>query len=208
MLGVVLAMSLVCVVGTGRADTTNLIPNGDFTIDASGWTWTGGTGSWLDATVSTSPDGPSASLDGHQWFYRPTANTTPPLIEGQAYRASFLGKLLVDDGNLGDARLYMETKHGGVSHGFVPTLDGTWRTYSYEFTATAADAANSYAVGFLSGISLESGFEYAGATGGSTFGIDSVALRAVPEPTTIVLLGTGLLGLLAYAWRKRKCVPS
>ena len=26
----------------------------------------------------------------------------------------------------------------------------------------------------------------------------------VPEPSVIVLLATGLLGLLAYAWRKRK----
>ena len=25
-----------------------------------------------------------------------------------------------------------------------------------------------------------------------------------PEPSTLVLLGTALLGLLAYAWRKRK----
>jgi len=26
----------------------------------------------------------------------------------------------------------------------------------------------------------------------------------VPEPSTLVLLAAGLLGLLAYAWRKRK----
>ena len=31
-------------------------------------------------------------------------------------------------------------------------------------------------------------------------GISSV----VPEPSTIALLTTGLLGLLAYAWRKRR----
>ena len=43
-----------------------------------------------------------------------------------------------------------------------------------------------------------------GATGGSTFGIDNVRFSAVPEPSTFVLLGTGLFGLLAYAWRKRK----
>jgi autotransporter-associated beta strand protein len=35
-----------------------------------------------------------------------------------------------------------------------------------------------------------------------------MSANAVPEPGTIVLLSTGLLGLLAYAWRKRKCVPS
>ncbi len=39
-----------------------------------------------------------------------------------------------------------------------------------------------------------------GQTAGSTHYIDAV----VPEPSTLVLLGCGLIGLLAYAWRKRK----
>jgi hypothetical protein len=33
---------------------------------------------------------------------------------------------------------------------------------------------------------------------------DNVRLTATPEPGTVVLLATGLIGLLAYAWRKRK----
>ena len=40
------------------------------------------------------------------------------------------------------------------------------------------------------------------------FHLDMLAGPAVPEPSTIALIGTGLIGLLAYAWRKRKCVPS
>lgn len=35
-------------------------------------------------------------------------------------------------------------------------------------------------------------------------GLGSVTVSSVPEPSTIALLATGLIGLLAYAWRKRK----
>jgi hypothetical protein len=35
-------------------------------------------------------------------------------------------------------------------------------------------------------------------------GLYDLVITAVPEPGTIVLLATGLLGLLAYAWRKRR----
>jgi hypothetical protein len=34
--------------------------------------------------------------------------------------------------------------------------------------------------------------------------LDGAALGAVPEPGTLAILASGLLGLLCYAWRKRK----
>ena len=41
---------------------------------------------------------------------------------------------------------------------------------------------------------------------GSNTGIffDNVRLTSVPEPSTLALLASGLFGLVAYAWRKRK----
>ncbi len=46
-------------------------------------------------------------------------------------------------------------------------------------------------------------FEGAGGTGSS--GVDNIVLQTiVPEPSTLVLLASGLLGLLCYAWRKRR----
>ena len=38
--------------------------------------------------------------------------------------------------------------------------------------------------------------------------VTEVQVIGVPEPNTIVLFAGGLIGLVAYAWRKRKCVPS
>ncbi len=42
-----------------------------------------------------------------------------------------------------------------------------------------------------------------GPNGGDVY-IDNVIVELVPEPSTLALLATGLIGLLCYAWRKRK----
>jgi hypothetical protein len=43
-----------------------------------------------------------------------------------------------------------------------------------------------------------------GATPGGTVYFDNVSISSVPEPSTLVLLGCGLSGILCYAWRKRR----
>jgi hypothetical protein len=43
---------------------------------------------------------------------------------------------------------------------------------------------------------------------GGSIGFDSVSIGTAPEPSVLILLAIGLFGLMAYAWRKRKCVPS
>lgn len=42
------------------------------------------------------------------------------------------------------------------------------------------------------------------ATTAAELYIDNLTVTTVPEPSTVALLATGLIGLLAYAWRKRK----
>ena len=78
---------------------------------------------------------------------------------------------------------------------------GNYSTFSAAQSAGAIGADTGWfkAGSMASGISLpnDSTFEY----------MPSVVLQplvATPEPSTIVLVATGLFGLLAYAWRKRK----
>lgn len=46
-------------------------------------------------------------------------------------------------------------------------------------------------------------FVMAGSASDTTY-FDDASLTATPEPGALVLLSTGLIGLLAYAWRKRR----
>lgn len=70
----------------------------------------------------------------------------------------------------------------------------------------------------IASLSFDGGTSYAaagtwGAVGSGAAHTSAVfsgtgMLNIVPEPSAVLLLTTGLFGLLAYAWRRRKCVPS
>jgi hypothetical protein len=69
-------------------------------------------------------------------------------------------------------------------------LSGTART----LTGLAAGGSSNYV-----GVCANSNATYA-----VEYTLDNLRIAGVPEPNTLVLLAMGLLGLLAYAWRKRK----
>lgn len=51
---------------------------------------------------------------------------------------------------------------------------------------------------------VAAGLYTTGSSGVLCFDSFTISGQAVPEPNTIMLLSTGLIGLLAYAWRKRR----
>jgi len=78
------------------------------------------------------------------------------------------------------------------------SLGYTLHTYSTTFTTTSAGTVR---------LTL---LDQTSAVSGRDLLSDNIQVNgpAVPEPGMLVLLATGLLGLLCYAWRKRRCVPS
>jgi hypothetical protein len=77
----------------------------------------------------------------------------------------------------------------------------SYKEYSLTWTATADAVGGNLGIFFNAAPGL-------GTNAQTGVGNVRLSYAPAPEPSTVVLLGIGMLGLLAYAWRKRKCVPS
>jgi hypothetical protein len=101
----------------------------------------------------------------------------------------------------GQYDLYLYSQNGGYGNGVTTFTIG-------EAAKVATNAGNISS--FIAGTNyvLYSGLTATGGTISGTFsgtgGFNGFQLTSVPEPSTLVLFATGLIGLLAYAWRKRK----
>jgi hypothetical protein len=89
---------------------------------------------------------------------------------------------------------------------FKVTLDGTTLTFGGVGSILPVDAKM---VSYTSDpITVTAGTHRLAFTGmgsaDNTSFIDNVTINQVPEPTTIMLMATGILGLMAYAWRRHK----
>ena len=88
---------------------------------------------------------------------------------------------------------------------FTPTGGTTGSSQSVTFVPNVVPTTeDSYAV-VANWTSNNSG-ALAFTTTGTVFGprLNGFTISSIPEPSTLVLLATGLIGLLCYAWRKRK----
>ena len=168
----------------------------------SGACWITGYG---DATKSVARDTVKASM----LFYNFNLETSVYLNQGD--------KQLLQIGLYGS--------NGTSNPGKVKVLNpatGTWAETGFAFPNETAPAWTRLEVTHVNGtdqfaVSVNGGTPLT-VTGNTAGNLDAImfkpdgdhstglfdAVAAVPEPSTIALIGTGLIGLLAYAWRKRK----
>ena len=98
--------------------------------------------------------------------------------------AATLGELAIETGGLGTPSKV------SIASGAVLELESN-------VTATVGSL-------YLNGVAQGPGTYDANTPGGYITGTGSLYIASVPEPGTLAILATGLFGLLAYAWRKRK----
>jgi hypothetical protein len=203
------AVMLVCLAAVAQADTMNILSNSDCQQSQGVWTRS------ASVYYNTEPSGNGASDDrphcleiaGGGWFW--AANVTShPILAGEQFSVAWdatgdstsathqVVRLIYQDG-----AVLRDLADGATITLPAKTSPHTWTTYGSGDSAVSFTAlAGAEYIGKNVGVRITGG---AGAW--SIF--DNVYLNytsATPEPSTLVLVVTGVLGLLAYAWRKRK----
>lgn len=209
-IGVCLAV-IAGVVGFANPAVADLIANGSFATGTSGWSIYG-TGDWNNGSeTNPSPDGGSLwNSEGCWVLQKPSA----ALVAGQTYLLSFSAAIQSTTGVVTDAdkTIYAHVTSDTAGHGDANgrlghgafLLSETWQSFNYLVSSTAGESAGAFGVAFLNNQSNQSyDGTFTGGAGYCRFAIDNVSLTAVPEPATLSLASLGILGLLAYAWRKR-----
>jgi hypothetical protein len=191
----VVAIILVCLAGALQADVVsgNLLTNGAFDTDLTGWQEVSANCIWYDSTGDGGQGG-VALLQANSYLYQ--YNTDHPFAAGETYTVSFQASGIGLAGPL-VARFYDSTTStvvGGVTLFGADLGTGNpvdFKTYSYQYVVDPSRVGHNWLVAFDSG-------------GANVYaGVDNVSVTAIPEPMTVTLLLMGLIGMMAYAWRKR-----
>lgn len=217
------AICVVLVAGLAISAQASVLQNADFEAPALGntwnywsvltaeqqaaavWTTTGQVALATSGQPFSVPAGNSSQFVFLQSDYKTPEWATSTLTQtatgftvGASYKVGFQDALL-DFTTSSDLSVYLDY---GLStqqllYSTNSVAQGTWTTVSTsEFTAQKSSYALSFASVDNSTRQLD---------GKCVLCIDNVSITqtATPEPGTIALCASGLVGLLAYAWRKR-----
>jgi len=166
---------------------------GGGTLAGSLWTWTEGAGicqngGAFQGVGQSAPEGVQHALIQQTGsFYQ----TVSGLEVGRSYVFTWYDAKR-NDGNSGNPYQVLadDTVVFGGTTGYAPTSTAFESRNSNAFVATAT--------------SMQVKFLGLGAPGDVTTFFDNVYISQVPEPSSIVVLGMGVIGLLCYAWRKKR----
>lgn len=225
-LGFVAVILLVCVAGVVRADVVagNMFSNSDLNTDLTGWLQAGGgsgTCVWSNLTGTYGYDNALDTVKGgmlitKDWeVQNASPNTFTFGATGTKYYLSFVAGSPDHSagGNgilarMGRAVSPWTTANPNGGYQVTPAkLNAGWAEYlNYEFTVISS------ITGMAGQIWLDT---YGTQTDSMHYGIDRVVLttspiaagslyQPTPEPGTLVLAIMGMIGLVCYAWRKRR----
>lgn len=211
-----------CLLGvSAHADTINIaVPNGDFALPTApaspGYIYGVAPADWTSTKSITSfvalggPGGTSqmfgqdATLaDSPVLLYQ--ADIGAPWIAGDTYTLNFnYASGNSDHGHILSAQLLY---NAGGTIGFTPVA-------TQEYSVAKCGGSVAWQEGSVSALATSSttgnigiAFTFTATTGSLEALMGNVTLTQttpVPEPATISLVATGLFGLLAYAWRRRR----
>jgi hypothetical protein len=178
------------------------------TLTGSGWvmnnTTVGGTTNWFQGNtdVFTAQNGADESYIAANFNNAPVGGTISNWLITSAFSTEFSGvisfwaKGVIDPG-------FEDHFSFGLSDGSSDTAAFTlaaletatagWTKYSYNFAGQGAGTIGRFAI------------RYSGDADTSNYiGIDSLNITAVPEPSSYLIMGIGLLSLLALRRRQQK----
>jgi len=145
----------------------------------------GSAGSYVSGNYNNAAAGGTIS----SWLITPTFSTATAVIVSFWAKADILAPYF-------DQIAYGFSSTGGSSTGSftlgtASTVLGDWTQYTLTYAANGAGSLARFAI------------NYTGAADASNYiGIDSVTVTAVPEPSTWLMFGAGLVGLTGLARRR------
>ena len=201
------ALAVCLVMSAGAAQAVTLGTNGDLESGAFD-------GSWVvfpnaGTTTIISPGSGGSTYAGEASANAPTGATMKFanvgagfLTPGQAFTVDFDWKGTNGIGGVIDIRVFSELSGGGVSKtdilagGTGAGLTADWTNFGVQNLIAGPDVSGGVTVEFTAICGADAGCF-------SNLAIDNVVVSAVPVPAAVWLFGSGLLGLVGIARKKK-----
>lgn len=188
----------------GRNASNQFQPTGG---NGSSTVWLRKDGYTFDANTAISIDVITPQISGLAWSTQVSgvSNTSPNNWGCALFFSSGAntGYFQVEQGG---STLFKSSTYSDINSAVVVKATRTGASslkYDFIYTNTSNNAVD--VTGTITGLS--SGGYYFGMfdyTSGGTAIMDNLSLTTIPEPCTFIMMSIGLIGLLAYAWKKRK----